>query len=375
MFPENLFPPLPPAVRKDMADLGPALDAVLPLKARHRADLPGNIRLLSSLLTEDRDDLGRDYMGDPRTLSAYLRYFLPWNLYRLGRLFTGLSLDLSEGATLVDYGSGPLTVPLALWLSRPELRSRRLNVVCVDRTPKPMRSGLDLLRKLAGGEPPWKITLVKGALGMHLRERADLLVLANTLNELAWTRRPDLDEDAARLAATLQKGLAPGGRALLVEPGTREAGRALSALRGACLELGLHPQAPCPHLRRCPMPGREPAPWCHFNFDTTGAPEWLVRLTAKADLTKRNLSLSFLLLTQGFEPEPNRVRGVSEAFDLPLGFRGQYACSAQGLTLLRFPTGERGLPPGRGITATFPDQPERDRKSGAVILPLPGVRS
>ena len=364
-FPEVLLPPLPAAARKVLADLGPLLDAVKPLKARHKAELPGNIRLLSGLLTEDRDDLGRDYMGDPRTLSAYLRYFLPWNLYRLGRLITGLDLDLPENATVVDFGAGPLTLALALWLPRPALRSRRLNLVCVDRSPKPMREGLDLLRALTGEATPWKTTLVKGALGMTLREKADLLVLANTVNELSWTRRQDLEEDASRLAGTLVRGLTPEGRVLLVEPGTRGAGRVLSALRAACLELNLHPLAPCPHLRRCPMPGREPGPWCHFNFDTAGAPDWLARLTAKADLTKRNLSLSFLFLARGVEPPQGMVRGISEAFDLPENHRGQYACSAQGLTLLRFPAGSRGLVPGHALNAEFPDKPERDRKSGA----------
>ena len=374
MFPENLLPPLPTQACRDLADLGRVLDAVKPLKARHRAELPGNIRLLSGLLTEDRDDLGRDYMGDPRTLSAYLRYFLPWNLYRLGRLFTGLDLDLPENATVVDFGAGPLTSALALWLARPALRSRRLNLVCVDRSPKPMREGLDLFRAVAGEDSPWKITLVKGALGMSLREKADLLVLANTVNELSWTRRQDLEEDASRLAQTLLRGLTPAGRVLLVEPGTRGAGRVLAAVRGAGLELGLNPLAPCPHLRRCPMPGREPGPWCHFNFDTAGAPDWLAKLTAKADLTKRNLSLSFLFLAKGAEPPQGFVRGVSESFDLPENLRGQYACSSLGLTLLRHPAGGRGLVPGKALHLEFPEKPERDRKSGAAILDLPAEK-
>lgn len=370
MFPDTLFPPLPPDLCRALEGFGPVLDKVLPLKARHRAELPGNIRRLSELLTEGREDLGRDYMGDPRTFAAYLRYFLPWNLFRLARLFTGLDLDVPDGATLADFGSGPLTVPLALWLARPALRTRKLNLVCVDRTPKPMRAGLDLFKTLAGGNPPWRITLVKGSLGQPLRERADLLVVANTLNELSWSRREDLGDDVFRLAEFLSRAVTPNGRILVVEPGVRGSGRMLSALRAACLEFHLNPQAPCPHLRSCPMPGREPGPWCHFNFDTRGTPVWLARLTEAARLTKRNLSLSFLLLTAKHEPPPDKVRVVSEPFDLPEGHRGQYACSARGLTLLRLPATGRPFFPGQSLTAAFPDRPERDRKSNAVILPL-----
>lgn len=374
MFPESLFPPLSPGLRKSLEDFGPVLDKAQPLKGKHRAELAGNIRRLSEMLTEGREDLGRDYMGDPRTFAAYLRYFLPWNLYRLSRLFTGLGLDLPDGATIADFGSGPLTVPLALWLARPALRRRRLNLVCVDRTPKPMRAGLDLFKALAGEDSPWRITLVKGSLGQPLRERADLLVVANTLNELSWTRREDLENDAFRLAEFLTRAVSPEGRILAVEPGVRGSGRMLSALRAACLEFHMNPLAPCPHLRACPMPGREPGPWCHFNFDTQGAPAWLARLTEAARLTKRNLSLSFLLLAAKHEPPPDKARVISEPFDLPEVHRGQYACSARGLTLLRLSPAVRPFLPGQSLTAKFPDSPERDRKSGAVILPLEGQK-
>ncbi len=375
---DTLFPPLAPETEKDFSALGRALDATAPLKGRHRLELPGNVRLLSGLLTEERQGLRRDYMGDPATLAAYLRFFLPWNVYRMARLFTGLGLDLPEEATVIDLGAGPLTVALALWIARPDLRRRRLHIVCLDRTPKPMRLGQDILRSLAGEDLPWRVTAVKGTLGKPLREKADLLTLANTLNEISWSGQQDLEAPAWRAAESLARMLKPSGRLLAVEPGVRTSARVLAALREAALELGMIPLAPCPHAEACPMPGEGKGPWCHFNFDTRGVPTWLTRLSQEADLTKRNVSLSFLYL--GSEnakvqaDAQDMARAVSEPFALPDGARGQYACSGRGLTLIRIQPGDFPLAPGTAVAARWPEEDSRDRKSGALVLPLGGLR-
>ena len=55
----------------------------MPLSRNHHADLPEAIRDLSAMLTYERGGLGRSYWSAPRYVSAYLRYFLPWNLVRL----------------------------------------------------------------------------------------------------------------------------------------------------------------------------------------------------------------------------------------------------------------------------------------------------
>ena len=120
----GLFP-LPSAELLDgLAALPRALSRAFPLKAKHRAALPGGIRKLSDFLTVDRENLPRDYMTRPEYLAAYLHYFLPWNIYRQGRLLTGLDLALKPGARVVDLGAGPLTFLLALWLARPACGNR-----------------------------------------------------------------------------------------------------------------------------------------------------------------------------------------------------------------------------------------------------------
>jgi len=392
MSPEQLFPRPSRDFLTQLAGLPKHLDAAMPMRRQHRRELPGEFRHLSHLLTDDRGDLKRDYLADPATLSAYLRYFLPWNIYRLGVLFAGLGLDPggddpNGAATIIDLGAGPLTAPLALWLSRPRLRKRPLTFICVDRAPKPMRLGLDVLHSLAaaqGGLAPWKITLVKGPLDARLREKADLIFVANALNEVLHRgESEELLETAEAMAGHLSSMLTPTGALCVVEPGVRPSAHLLAALRRGFLHYGLKPLAPCPHTEPCPMSGRGYTAWCHFNFDAEAAPGWLKKLSDEAKLPKDNVSLSFLHFSaKGRKLAPGEgkslVRAVSGSFELPApdGMAphrfGQYACSERGLTLLSLPKKHLVPLPGTLLEAAWPDYPETDAKSHALILPLGG---
>jgi hypothetical protein len=384
MSPEQLFPRPTQQFLALLAGLPEHLDAAMPMRRQHRRELPADIRELSHLLTDERGDLRRDYLADPAALSAYLRYFLPWNIFRLGVLFAGLALDPAEGATVVDLGAGPLTVPLALWMSRPHLRKRALHFVCVDRAPKPMRLGLDALTHMAGGPEklaPWRVTLVKAPLDARLREKADLLIMANALNEVLHRGEGELLEGADALAWHLSSMLTAAGQILMVEPGVRPSAHLLAALRRGLMSHGLNPLAPCPHTGPCPMSGRGYTAWCHFNFESDSAPRWLKDLSQAARLPKENVSLSFLhFAAKGRNLAAGEgkslVRAVSGAFDLPGSLPdeqkryGQYACSEHGLTLLSLPRKHMVPLPGTLIEAAWPEQPAKDAKSGALILPL-----
>lgn len=387
MSPEQLFPRANREFLTLLAGLPKHLDAAMPMRKQHRRQLPSDIRHLSHLLTDERGDLRRDYLADPAALSAYMRYFLPWNLYRLGVLFAGLALDPGgdspeAGATIIDLGTGPITAPLALWMSRPRLRKRALHFICVDRAPKPMRLGLDTLKHMAeaqGGLAPWRITLVKGPLDARLREKADLVIMANALNEVLHRGEGELMEDAGALAGHLSSMLTPTGSLLVVEPGVRPSAHLIAALRRGLLHRGLNPLSPCPHTNPCPMSGRGYTAWCHFNFDAEVAPGWLKRLSDEAKLAKDNVSLSFLHFSaKGRHLEAGEgksyLRCVSGPLELPgegtYPRFGQYCCSDRGLTLLSLPRKHLVPLPGTLLEAAWPAEPEKDAKSGALILPM-----
>lgn len=365
---QQALPPLSPDATSRLAEYDRLLAAALPLAAKHRRELPWSIKRLSAILTGERaDGFAPKYMSEAEGLAAYGHYFLPWNLYRLGRLFSGLRLEVPDGATVLDLGSGPLTAVQALWLARPELRTKALHIHCLDRAGASLRLGRQLFEALAG-ESPWRINLIQGGLTSRVPVRADLLLAANVLNEFQLRAE---DGGAERLARSLLRDLAPGGRMVLVEPGTRSGGRLLSSLREELLAEGLVPQGPCPHLEQCPMPGTAGRPWCHFGFGLLGAPHWLANLSEEAGLPKSRATLSYLYMTDGQPlPAEGLVRVVSEPMSLPQGV-GRYGCSGRGLVLLTgSPERLRDLPSGSLLAPPWPEHPAQDFKSGALILPL-----
>jgi hypothetical protein len=291
------------------------LAKVRPLRPRHARSLSADVAALSRTLTAERWEITPDYLAAPGPLSAYLHYFLPWNLWRMVRLFQGLGLTVGGEGRVADIGAGPLTVAQALWMAVPSLRSRPLSVTCLDRSPKPMREGLLLLDALREGHPDpraWRMDCRTGGPRSRLSHRADLVVCANTLNELPLEDKGHLAERVEETGAALMRMLAPGGRILIIEPGTRRSGRILTLLRQSFLEAGLTPLAPCPHSGPCPFPAEGGRGWCHFTFEAHNAPGWLRTLADKARLTKTQASLSFLY----FAADPDRTPG-EERWDDP----------------------------------------------------------
>lgn len=383
---QGLFP-LPSAELLDgLAGMQRSLARAYPLKTKHKAVLPSVIRQLSDFLTIDREHLPRDYMSRPDFLGAYLNYYLPWNIYRQGRLLAGLDLALKPGARVVDLGAGPLTFLQALWLSRPGLRDQDLDYLAVDRSETALKTGRKLFEAMAAGSG-WTIRTDNQPVGQNKFQPADLLVMANFVNEVDRAPRAGRPaEGAGKEIQLLERWEAQVGRQgaiLLIEPGVRDAGRVLSRIREAALARGWSVPAPCPHREDCPMPGLRSTPWCHFTFPTGDTPAWLSRLSTKAKLPKARASLSFLLLVRGDDPPvrirpaktPGKgcglVRVVSEAFDLPGGKRGRYGCSERGLILVESLRQVPGCAPGTLLNLPWPAGDPRDPKSGALVVPLP----
>lgn len=406
---QELFPPLTPEARRLLSLFPEALQAVLPLTASHRRQLPLAIEELSTKLTSERGVAALPYWTAPRFTSAYLWYFLPWNILRMTRLLatldipapTPMAVRKGEEAlprVLADVGSGPLSFPLALWLAKPEWREIPLTLLCLDVAPHPMELGHKLLMQLAGPDSPWRVITARASVDSLSRELTKvrgvpwLITGANVLNELkARPRSQDegVEERLEGLVEQFSKILhavpTKDARALLIEPGTRLGGKTMLTLRDAAQEQGLMPCSPCPHMEDCPL--RISRTWCHFTFDVDGAPAWLRELSEAARLRKDALSLSFLMLRPGeglrenaedapahrITPQqksalPPQGRIISAPFLVP-GVNGyaRYACTEQGLLLLPraggLPSGALvNLRPPQGGTAL------RDKKSGALIV-------
>jgi hypothetical protein len=339
-----------------MEALLPLIEKTFPIPARFRRTAPRSVAELSRLLTSGRGDRSPAYLNHPPALYAYLRYFLPWNVYRLCRLLPSLDLPLAPGDRILDLGAGPLTLSIALWLCRPELRALPLEFRCLDRSKAALEAGKKLFAAIAAGSeifssrtpgaahPPagalpsssaaWTFSTAGGELGRSLHGNTGgdkgpaLTAVINVYNEVFQAVPPGDDEGLSRLAeaqaALLAAHAGKGGRILVVEPGVPRSGRFIALLRDALGKRGFPPRFPCVHNGPCPFPGPRPprrfspgrgaagggtaaedaenrAPgktlskWCHFAFDTQDAPAALQHLSAAAGLPKDRATLSFLL--------------------------------------------------------------------------------
>jgi hypothetical protein len=396
----GLFPLPGPELCRALERALALVDELFPLPGRFRAGLPRDVAELSRLLTGARGERDEAYLGQPPLLSAYLRYFLPWNLYRLSRLLPSLPLALSPGDALTDLGSGPLTLPLGLWLFRPELREMPLEVRCLDRTGAGLEAGKKLFSALAGPRCPWTIRTIRASLGAPIRGPRAALVTAvdlftETLRGIPAASVRALAQNAEKQGRLLSAVASETGSILVLEPGIPQSGAFIAALRGALLSLGRPPLAPCLHAEPCPLPGgprtgsgagnaagSAAGKWCHFAFGAEGAPPGLRRLSAAAGLPKERVVLSFLLA--GPRGNPSRkdapcldepppelpVRIISDAFPVPPGGGyGRYGCSRRGLVLVAGPRGEmEGRVSGTALYPVPGRRERRDPKSGALVL-------
>jgi len=412
--------------------LDEAIDEVAPLPPKFRAALRGDIRKLWEDLTSDKEHRPADYLGSPASLSAYLRYFLPWNIYRLASILSNADFCLPDRAVIVDIGSGPLTFVIALWTARPELREVPLTIYCVDRVERVMETGLaifeTLCMRLGHTPPPWNIELRKEPFGSAMPERAHLLTAANVFNEFFWKDKGSLGERAVETTRTLLSYLRENGSLFIMEPGDPRSGAFISALRAALIAEGASPLGPCPHAYSCPFPGifrhilppekqirpskgdpnvapsryhlhpvampkkRDKFPWCHFGIDTDEAPRWLQERSEEAGLPKERAVLSYLWAARGVLARPVAapsvdshpsererraragnhgllVRVVSEPFALSEGGIGQYACSNLGYSLIRRSRDDEPFEPGDLLEVQASPLQRNDEKSGAIILP------
>ena len=385
------------------------IQSVRPLNSRQMQALPDNIAALSHQLTDERGSRRLGYMNENVQLSAYVRYFTWWNLVRLTRLFSNLpeeafpceaaSADetaLSSDASIacLDLGSGPLTLVTALWISRPELRNKKLTWYCLDLSQAALTLGEELYMSVAAQLPPsdenapahWKIIRVKGSFGTFIKEKCSFITCANMFNELDQGAKMPPEFQSKKYYDQLSAYAAENAKFLLVEPGVPKAARTLSLLRERFIKAGFEVKAPCPHAFECPMNGFKSYTgsknkWCNFAFSTEDAPARLQKLSVAAKLPKERAVLSFISAVKA-DSTPAEVKAskdkslllriTSDSFRLPKNRTGYYACSRLGLTLVSSEQGDY-FKSGDLIKAELTKPVESlpvDFKSGAKIVHL-----
>jgi len=415
----NVFASPPEDARRILENFDGIIRTNLPLSSKQLLLLPRNIKELSHCLTDERSKRRLGYMNDNIVLSSYAYYFLWWNLFRLTSVFSALDENvfsfLHDESVCLDIGSGPLSVPLALYLARPELRAVKLTWYCMDTSQNALALGENLLLSCAArlqntqsadnAEDAdgfcWRIVRVKGEIGTPIKQKASFITCANMFNELYWNTSQPLEAEAKKYAARLfsygaQK---PDGKSecafFVAEPGIPRAARFISLLRAAMLRKNMSCTSPCPHANECPMDGKKGGKWCHFILNTETAPAALKKLSEKAGLAKERAAISFIFTRpEALSPNPKaehaekretdgnpaaaaktsyRIRICSDPIALPEHKTGRYACAPWGLTLVieknarekRLASGDLTEAP---LKAADIQNLSIDRKSGAKIV-------
>jgi ribosomal protein RSM22 (predicted rRNA methylase) len=336
------------------------IEKTFPIPGRFRNALPKNIAELSRLLTNRRGERSLSYLNRPNFLSAYLYYFLPWNLYRLCILLPTLNISLSKDNTITDLGCGPLTFASALWITYPKLRNTPLKINCIDRSGPALEAGMKffsaLCAKTSGNaDTPWKINPIKEDIDIRRSRKggSSLVCAVNMFNEIyesiPHSNTEKLQGITANIARILYEYGSKDSCILTVEPGVPQSGKFISLLRNELYKLNHSPIAPCTHTASCPFAGRTSKllkgrnlldtkkRWCHFAFENFDVSKELHQISKAAKLPKERLTLSYLL-AGGKKEKIGGARIISDAFPLPENKFGRYGCSEQGLILV---TGER----------------------------------
>ena len=388
---------------------GTIVKEALRLTKKQESVLPKEIRILFHELTDERGSRKTDYLNNPAKLSAYIHYYMWWNLVRLSKLVKNIFFDLSDGDVIADFGAGPLTAACAFWIAKPELRQKKLEWYCIDISAKALSAGEKIFDSLCrftekGGEcRNWKITKIKGAFGMPLKKKADLFFVANMFNEIFWNSAVTVQKEAEKAAQTVLASVNGGGRICIVEPGIPLSGEFVSALRSRLLKRGCSMSAPCPHNGVCPIPGirnfrldgydalpHAKGKWCHFAFAADNVPEKLAELSHGAGLEKQRAAVSFLYCTTP-SGDSSKTAGTANSAKKSVGCTaritsdliridggriGRYACSEKGFLLFQERNSSsaklKKLPNGAAvrIEESGLDLSVKDRKSGAVLVEI-----
>jgi SAM-dependent methyltransferase len=179
---------------------------------------------------------------------GYLAYHFPVYFMQTGHLLMMLARDglLKKNMTILDVGTGPGIVPLAIADFYSRLDDAEATIYSLERSEEHIEAFTFLRDALFGTgrrvtiKPPVK-TDIRSIETTALPEKIDLVIFSNVLNEL-----PDATmELRADIVHLLSERLAPDGSILIVEPADEENATRMRSLTVALQKKGLSIYGPC----------------------------------------------------------------------------------------------------------------------------------
>jgi SAM-dependent methyltransferase len=187
---------------------------------------------------------------------GYLAYHFPVYFMQTQHLLALLARDglLKDTMTILDAGTGPGVVPLAIADFYSRLDTARATIHTVERSEEHCEAFAFLTENVTHKntrvtiKPPVKADITTLAPGM-LPESIDLAIFSNVINEMTGVSV----EARANLVMGIAERLAPDGTILIVEPAEEVTSTGLRTLSLALKKRGLSIYAPCTfiHTTNC----------------------------------------------------------------------------------------------------------------------------
>ncbi len=308
--------------------------------------LATNVARLSRLLTSERGSLPSAYLQDAGLREAYISYFLPPNIRKIGVPLRELSLHpdgllAKEKLRILDIGSGPGTASLGgMGFFSERDKAPALEFTAVDQVAENLMAaeGLFSAQQKETGANASLTTIRSGIEGVErlFNERFDLIIFSNVLNELFLRDAGRIAKRIIMLNTVLDRLLAEDGSAIIIEPALRETAREMLEVRDGIVGRGYNVYSPCPAGGTCPALAN-PKDWCHEDVPWD-PPELVKEIDALTGLRKDSLKFSYVVFRKDgrslFDACGNNAfRVVSE----PLVSKGKmefYVCGRSGRRLV-----------------------------------------
>jgi 2-polyprenyl-3-methyl-5-hydroxy-6-metoxy-1,4-benzoquinol methylase len=179
---------------------------------------------------------------------GYLAYHFPVYFMQTEHLLAQLARDglLKKSMTILDVGTGPGVIPLAIADFWSRLDNAQAAVYSLERSEEHIEAFLSLRDAFVprGGnvsvKPPIRADITQPG-AAALPERIDLLIFSNVLNELTDVSL----ETRAAIVQKLAERLSPDGTILIVEPADEENAMRMRTLTAELHKIGLSVYAPC----------------------------------------------------------------------------------------------------------------------------------
>jgi SAM-dependent methyltransferase len=252
---------------------------------------------------------------------AYLAYQFPVTFVQFSHLLHDMAADglLKGRMRILDLGSGPGTVPLAVIDTWSRLSSGTVQIFAIEQETENLEAWRSLVPAFAAGNPPVHVAEpIQGDLRSldpgDLPREVDLMVFANVLNEL---RELSSGEKAA-LVSRLAGILADDGTVLVMEPADLENSVALRRLTSALGGEGLSLYSPCTPLWNTAC--RPDRCWSFREGPPVSPPRLMSALAASADgyrYMNTDIKFSYALLRKdGRTREGYRIQRGTRALRL-----------------------------------------------------------